>query len=363
MHIRRWGLAPVAAALAVVWAASMDPVLAQKVDKNVERAQQAETREILRIAEAAAAGTAVPSDVALAFGNDFMKAQEGKTYVPFTVSFPAEGLVQKTATMYVRLTAKTPAGAPAPAPAEDRKKDDDKNKARDLYPFESVYWLDLKVPDAQKNFRVSRPMSVEAGAYDLLVCVKEHLPFGQKEDKKKPPPPFKVGCLKQNLTVPDYWTNELATSSIILAANVEPLRAQLTPQEALEQPYTLGTTKITPMVGNKYNKADELSVVFIIYNNAQDTNRKPDVSVEYGFYQKVATEANGEKFFNKTNPQNFNATTLPAEFDPASGHQLVAGQSVPLGSFPEGEFRLEVKVTDKLSGKVITHNVPFHVGA
>lgn len=360
MHIRRWGLTPVAAAVAVVCAASMGPVLAQKVDKNVEKAQQAETREILKIAEGAAAGVAVPSDIALAFGNDFMKAQEGKTYVPFTVSFPAAGLSQKTATLYVRLAAKQPAGAPAAAPAAEKK---DKDAPRDVYAFEGVYWADLKTPDALQTYRVSRPMSVAAGEYDMLVCVKEHLPFGQKENKKNPPPPMKVGCLKQDLKVPDYWTNELATSTIILAANVEPVKAALSREEALEQPYTLGSTKITPVTTNKYAKADELSVVFIIYNNAQDADKKPDVTVEYGFYQKAAGEAKGEKFFNRTNPQNFNASTLPPNFDPAAGHQLVAGQSVPLGSFPEGEYRLEVKVTDKLAGKVLTHNVPFHVGS
>jgi hypothetical protein len=41
----------------------------------------------------------------------------------------------------------------------------------------------------------------------------------------------------------------------------------------------------------------------------------------------------------------------------------VAGQELPLGSFPEGEFRLEIKVTDKLSGKTLTHNVTFVVTA
>ena len=36
---------------------------------------------------------------------------------------------------------------------------------------------------------------------------------------------------------------------------------------------------------------------------------------------------------------------------------------VPLGSFPEGDYRLEVKVTDKLGNKTITENVPFTVVA
>jgi hypothetical protein len=68
----------------------------------------------------------------------------------------------------------------------------------------------------------------------------------------------------------------------------------------------------------------------------------------------------GEKFFNR--PAAVFKRTPPA-FDPAAGHQLVAGQSLALGSFPEGEWRLEIKVTDKLSGKSVTHNVKFVVTA
>ena len=36
---------------------------------------------------------------------------------------------------------------------------------------------------------------------------------------------------------------------------------------------------------------------------------------------------------------------------------------VPLTSFPEGEYRLEIKVTDKLAEKTVTRNVNFTVGA
>ena len=80
--------------------------------------------------------------------------------------------------------------------------------------------------------------------------------------------------------------------------------------------------------------------------------------MEYSFVQK--TEG-GEKYFNKTNPQLYNAETLPPAFDMAAGHQIVAGQSVPLASFPEGDYRLEIKVTDKIAGKSVLQTVSFTV--
>jgi hypothetical protein len=82
--------------------------------------------------------------------------------------------------------------------------------------------------------------------------------------------------------------------------------------------------------------------------------------VEYNFYQKTK---DGEKYFNKTSPQSFNAQTMPPQWDGTVANQISAGQSVPLASFPEGEYRLEVKVVDKLGNKTLTDNVPFTVVA
>ena len=58
-----------------------------------------------------------------------------------------------------------------------------------------------------------------------------------------------------------------------------------------------------------------------------------------------------------------NASTLPAQFDVAAGHQLPGSLVVPLASFPVGDYRLEIKLTDKISGKTLTQNVNFTVEA
>ena len=48
-------------------------------------------------------------------------------------------------------------------------------------------------------------------------------------------------------------------------------------------------------------------------------------------------------------------------FDPAAGHQLMTGQGIPLASFPEGDYRLEIKVTDNKTQKSLTRDVNFAV--
>ena len=119
--------------------------------------------------------------------------------------------------------------------------------------------------------------------------------------------------------------------------------------------------EIVPTFETKFTKKSELSTFMLIYNPKVDGANKPDVTVEYNFYQKAAGQP--EKFFNKTNPQNLNAQTLPPQFDLAAGHQLQSGQAVPLASFPEGDYRLEIKVTDKLANKTLTREINFSISA
>lgn len=354
MHIRRWVPAILVVALVATLAGVAGPVFAQQVDKKLQKAQQEEVKALFKIADAAAAGQPGPADFTMSIAHDVLKAQENKMFVPFTVSIPADPTQPTALFAYIRVTAKTAAPAPAPADKKDEKKKDKKGEVE--YAWEDAYPVDLKAPEANQPYRFSRAFSVVGGEYELMVILKERAPI-EKKDKNAV---YKTAVYKQTINIPNFWTAELTTSSVILTADVTQITEPLTPQQAKEQPYTMGSTKITPMMSSKLPKKGDLSVVFLIYNAQADPNKKPDVAVEYVFYQKVASEPNGEKFFNKTNPQNFNATTLPPQFDPGI-HQLVAGQSVPLGSFPEGDFRLEIKVTDKLAGKTVTQNMPFTV--
>ncbi|MEZ5421336.1 MAG: hypothetical protein R2708_28910, partial [Vicinamibacterales bacterium] len=99
------------------------------------------------------------------------------------------------------------------------------------------------------------------------------------------------------------------------------------------------------------------SIFFQVYNPGLTANGKPDILMEYNFHKKDGGE---EKFFNKTNPQAINESNLPPQFDPAR-FPVPGGITVPLKSFGEGEYRLEIKVTDKTSNKVLSRDVRFNV--
>jgi len=328
---------------------------AQKKDEQKkDDAQKKEIQSIVSIVDGVVAGQPAQNDLGLTWVQaDFLKAQGNKEYVPFTVSVDVSKVTGNTVALYWRVVAKAAADAPAPAPSG--KKDDKDKKKAPQYAYEDVTFV--PTAGATSPVHISRSFTVSAGAYDVFVVAKE--PANEKAPKNAPAP--KVSAMKQAVTVPDFWNNELSTSSVIITSRIDPLAAPLTPQQQADRPYAMGAMELVPAFDLHLSKKAELSTFMLIYNPKVDGTNKPDVTVEYNFYQKPKDGA--EKFFNKTNPQALNAQTLPPTFDLAAGHQLQSGQAVPLASFPEGDYRLEIKVTDKLGNKTVTRDVNFSVAA
>jgi hypothetical protein len=306
-------------------------------------------------AAAAPQAVAAPGDVAVSWKNDFLKGQDNLIYAPFTVSVEPGKLASPSVVAYVRIAPRGATAAPPIAkPAEkDKKKKNEKDAKREdsAYPFEDAYFTDLRGAAGQP-LRMARAFAVPAGDYDVYVGVRERPAPGATDAS------VKVVVFKQELTVPNYHSEELQTSSIIVADKIEQLSAPLAPEAMRERPYVLGEAEIVPAQDLKFKKSEEISVVFQVYGAKYGDDKRPDVTVEYAFLQK---DASGEKPFNNTPPQAFNAQTLPPNFDPAAGHQIVGGQAVPLATFPEGDFRLEIKVTDNKAGKSVTRDVLFSV--
>jgi hypothetical protein len=313
--------------------------------RKLTDAQKKEIQTAIKIVDDGAAGQAVPNDLSLTWSReDILKATDNKEYVPFTVTIDPSKVTGGNVSIYWRVAEKSAAVPAAPG------KKDDKNAKRPAYPYEDIGSVELTPGQAQ--LRISRSFTVGAGDYDVYVVVKEPTP-----DKKNAPAP-KMSMIKQSVSVPDYWNGELNTSTVIVAERIDPLPAPLTMQQQMDRPYALGTMEIVPAADTKFTKKSELQPFLLIYNAKTDAANKPDVMVEFNFFTK---EAGGEKAFNHTAPQNLNASTLPPQFDFAAGHQLQTGQAIPLASFPEGSYRLEIKVTDKLANKAITKDVNFSV--
>ena len=316
-------------------------------DRKTREAQKREATAVYKILEGIDAGQPVPNDLSVEWAReDLLKAQDNKQYVPFTITLDPSKVNGRTVSLYWRVVDKTPA-------APDEKADKKADSKAPAFAYEDINLAQL--PGGQKGLaRISRSFAVPGDSYDVYVVVKEPTP----EKAPRNAPPLKVSVIKRTVEVPDLWTDELNTSSVFVAERIEPLPAPLTPEQQAERPYALGGMELTPVLDTNFDKTAELSTFLLIYNTKTDSSNKPDITIEYNFYTKAE---GAEKFFNKTNPQSLNAQTLPPQFDLAAGHQLQSGQAVPLASFPAGEYRLEIKVTDKLANKSLTRNVNFTV--
>jgi hypothetical protein len=368
----------VLATLVVAFAsASTSPALAQRKDdkdkkpaEGLTAAQRQEASPLARLADEVMKGAApgtylvtppkdpsakdnkdakdAPSqaapEIALTWRQDFLKAQQGLVFVPFTVTVEP-GKMASTVAAYLRIAPKGATGLPAAASGEKAP----------AYPFEDVYFTELRSTGPGLPVRLTRAFAVPPGAYDVYVALRERPSGGTAADA-----PVKVALLKQEVVVPNYHTEELQTSSVLVADKIETLTAAVSPESMKERPYVMGDSEITPAADLKFKKTEELQLVFQIYGAKLGGDKKPDVSVDYVFFQK---EGAGEKMFNRTPAQVLNGESLPKNFDAEMGHQLMTGQGVPLQTFPVGDYRLEIKVTDNKAQKSVTRDVLFTVQA
>jgi hypothetical protein len=298
--------------------------------------------------------------------NHFVKGQTD-TYIPFTLQVEKSALPSGAA-IWVRVVNAEQAAAFASMVTTPQKPGNNNNRnqqpARPTFAWDNGSFTE--VPDGGK---LQRAIQLRPGQYVAYIAVKEKSAAAagnqrnndrNRNDRNAPPAPApgKVGLLRHEINVPDFGAADLTTSSVILARSVEQVAGPPTDQES--NPYVFGPMRIVPSPDGKFAKSAELSVIFWIYGAQAAASGKPDVTIDYNFYQKLAE---GEKYFNKTAPQQLNAQTLPPEFSVAAGHQLPGSLVVPLGSFPVADYRLEIKITDKASGKSVTQNINFSVTA
>jgi len=311
---------------------------AQKPDtKKKSKQEQAEIDTVVKLVDGVMAGTTpAPTDVTMTLEPFFMKSQEQRTFVPFVLSLT--NAPKTDAALYVRVV--NPAAKPDP-------------KAKKVeYPWDDIHFVPAAAMSVD-NVKLNRVFMAVAGTYDVYVAYKERLP--EKAPKNTVP---KMGVLKTSVTVPDFYNGELATSTILVADKVNMLTAPPSGDEARERPFAFGMQEMIPAADMEFKKSEALSIFFQVYNSGLDSTGKPNLSLEYEFHK---TEGTGEKFFNKTSPQIVNGTNLPPQFDPAK-FPVPGGIEVPLASFGEGSYRLNIKITDKANNnKVLSQDIKFTV--
>jgi hypothetical protein len=349
---------------ALVFVCAGAVAMAQKPSKTDPKADpaaagpQQEYSTVVRLADTAMAGQPTPNDFQIQFQNDFLRAQGGRVWVPMTLTIDPQKLPTSAVTMYVRVAPRGMTAPPLPPPADKNEKKKDKKNDKPAatpppasnYPYEDIALLEAKPGGPAQPIRIVRGLGVMPGSYDLYVVLHERTPA--------PGAGAKASVLKQPLDVPNYSNGEFATSSVIIADNVEQLPTALPQDQQSEHPYTFGQTEIVVSPDHKFRKSQELYVLLQIYNPSLSADKKFNLEATYTFYRQ---DQAGERRFNSTEPQLLTPESMGGQYDPTGAAAIQAGQAIALQTFPEGNYRLEIKITDKLNAKALTQNVNFTV--
>jgi hypothetical protein len=187
--------------------------------------------------------------------------------------------------------------------------------------------------------RLVREFSLPPGDYDLEAVVGDATPGAGL-----------VAVARSRLTVPDVRAGALTVTPIVVGE-------ASTSQRQGSVPFIFGQTTLTPSVDPQLPHSGAISVGFRVYNWTAAAEEKPDLTVEYLFYEQGSK---GLHFFNKVKPQQLNAGTLGAAFDSSAG-SLAAGMMIPLAAFTFGDFQLVARVTDNRSKQTAEQKVRFTV--
>jgi hypothetical protein len=357
-HLARMILA--AAVLAGPTAAAQAPDRRQT--DRIEEALRLEGQAVVALADGAPAAHGTSGDFVLSWHHDHLKALSG-TFVPFTVRVGPAELNPIAVLLYVRLAPRPPAAGGEVERAGARTAEVGR------FPFEEIYPLDGAAATGEPR-RFIRGFSIAPGDYELTLVVRER---ERREDRGRR---RKAAILRRPVSVPDYSRAELATSSIIMADALTALPTTVDPEDLPERPYVIGVREITPAADAVFRRTEELIVVFLIYYPAVAEDKQFDLEVEYHFFRR--TDAPGgqggppvaasipaarpdEVYVNRTEPQRFTPLVLGSAFDPAAGQPVLAGQGVPLAGFREGDYRLAIAVTDRISGRTLAREITFTV--
>ena len=188
--------------------------------------------------------------------------------------------------------------------------------------------------------RLVREFNLAPGDYDMEAVVGHAAQGGG----------LIAAIAKSRVTVPDVRGGSLAVTPIVAGD------ATNGPRQA-DVPFIFGQTTITPAVSPRFSQDGTISVAFRIYNWTAKGEEKPDLTVEYLFYERGTK---GLHFFNKVKPQQLTADTLGTAFDPSAG-SVAAGMLIPLGAFTFGDFELTVRVTDNRAKQTAERQLGFAV--
>jgi GWxTD domain-containing protein len=263
--------------------------------------------------------------------SDFVKVTSDTVLVPVTIQMRnrditfvnKEGVQRGTVNIYGKLSTLT-------------------NKI--VQTFEDTVQVDVPaelLPRTAENASVYwKAMPLRPGHYKLYIAVKD-----VNGDRK--------GVYSRSVTVPEYSEDKLATSSLIVADQME----KVPTTQIGSGSFVIGTMKVRPRVGTadgkpavfKRDRDPKLNFWMQVYNlSVDEKTHKPSATFEYQI-TNIAT--------NKSVVQKLESTDTMGNV----GDQVTLQKSIAAANLQPGIYRIQIKVNDNVSKQTIDPSAMFAV--
>ncbi|HKY03243.1 MAG TPA: GWxTD domain-containing protein [Blastocatellia bacterium] len=260
---------------------------------------------------------------------DFFRLGNDSVVTSFTMQFDhadlsfknVGGVYSSTTNLYARITALS--GRRQGAPFEDI--------------VQTARYTEDQLPAAQAQRSVyQKNVVLPPGRYKIDVVARDVVSG-------------KTGILHHSFEVPRYQEKQLATSTLILAASIEPLDNKAIPAGQ----FIIGRYKVKPFVSGIYKPGQNLAMFLQVYDAEMDqATLQPALKVEYiiskGSQEVTRIVEDGKSKLGIID---------------LKGQQLTIARGIPLvGPLAEpGTYTVTMKITDQVSQKVVTPQAQFTV--
>jgi len=151
-----------------------------------------------------------------------------------------------------------------------------------------------------------------------------------------------TGIKHEGFVVPEFPSDRLSASSVVLAAKLE--KNESGPNVS---PFDIGTTKVIPNVSGVFKRNQPVGVYLQIYNAAIDqTTLRPAADAEYVLLKNGKELRKQIEDYTQVNE---------------AGQRLTLSRLIDSRSLEPGEYQIQVRIRDHVSGETITPSATFTI--
>jgi GWxTD domain-containing protein len=151
-----------------------------------------------------------------------------------------------------------------------------------------------------------------------------------------------AGWKQEGFVVPEFPPDRLSASSVVLAARLE--KNETGPAGG---PFFIGTTKVIPNISGVFKRNQPVGVYLQIYNAAIDqTTLRPAADAEYVLLKNGKELSKQVEDWRQIND---------------AGQRMTLSRLIDSRSLEPGEYQIQIRIRDHVSGQTITPSATFKI--